>query len=890
MPGRENIRGTVLSRIDQAAPLWSRGQKVGAILRRRPALRVALFTILLGLITLVVYGAFLDGRSYAAAGARLPWPVIAIGFLIAELKVVDVHFRREKHSFSLSEFPAVIGLFTLTPADYLLAVVCGTALALAWSRQVPLKFMFNLVNFSAAATLTLAVFHGGSLLANGDRVEMWIVAFAATIAAAVLSAVTIATVISLSGGAPQFQKLPEMVQFGGLVAVANTSLALLAVTIIERDTTLLVLLVVPLGTVFLAYRAYLSEREKHERLELLYQSSRILQHSPQLDSAVVALLEHARDMFRAERAELMLYPRSDDMSGLLSSVTHGDPPRSMVPTTVHPGDALNERVSHETHAFFHIPSPPERIVTGIHQAMVAPLRGESGLIGSMTIANRMTEGTSFVEEDLRLLETIANQAAVALENGHLEQSLAELSRLKEQLRHQAYHDPLTGLANRSLLAERIEPMLRVREPGIQPVVLFLDLDNFKLVNDSLGHAAGDGLLMGVADRLRDCVREGDLVARLGGDEFAVLMNDTPDLRSAIGATRRILDALKLSFHIEGQEISTSASVGIAAALPDTERADELLRNADVAMYTAKGEGKGRFAVFDPTIHAAIVARHAMSSDLGKGIGRGELSVLYQPIIALRTSEIVGVEALVRWQHPTRGLVGPDEFIGLAEESGTILELGRLVLEEACREVVRLDEVVPDNRRLLLTVNLAAAQLRQPDFVAELEQILRDTGLPADRLALEMTETAMFSDTQTTLARLEALRELGVKMAVDDFGTGYSSLGYLRRFRVDILKIAREFVARADAPADAWGFAHAIVALGHTLGLRIVAEGIEEPGQLERLRDLGCELGQGFLFSEAVDGRAIEAMLRDADAPAEPASPPLLRPYTAAAAANRLRPA
>jgi diguanylate cyclase (GGDEF)-like protein len=833
-------------------------------LAARPAARVALFTLVLAVLTGIVYAVTLSSRSFAVSnGAHLPWLLIAAGFLVAELKVVDVHFRREKHSFSLSEFPAVIGLFTLTPAEYLLAMVAGTGVALVYSRQSPLKLAFNLVNFAAAGILTLAIFHIGSDLVHGHRFEVWAIAFVATFASAVLSALTIATAISLSGGAPQYQKLPEMIQFGGLVAVANTSLALLAVSIIGSDVTLLVLLVVPLGTVFLAYRAYLSEREKHEQLEMLYQSSRILQHSPELDSAVLALLDHARDIFRAERAELILYPRNEQGEALMTSVNREGESRTMAPVTIDDEDPIVIRLGHEAHAFFHLPAPHDRARTGIRQAMFAPLRGESGLIGSMMIANRITEGTSFLEEDLKLLETLANQAGVALENGQLEQSLTELSRLKEQLRFQAYHDPLTGLANRSLFIDRVQELLEHRDAQETPVVLFLDLDNFKVVNDTLGHAVGDKLLVAVADRLRDCMREGDLVARLGGDEFAVLMSDTSSLNRAVVVTNRILDAMKLGFHVTGHELSISASIGIAVARDETQRPDELLRNADVAMYTAKGEGKSRFAVFDPTVHAALVARHAMTSDLGKAIGRGELRVLYQPILALRANEIVGIEALVRWRHPTRGIVGPDEFINLAEESGSILELGRIVLEEACREAVRLERAVPDHRPLLLTVNLSAVQLKQPDFVEQLREILTTTGFPATRLALEMTETAMFSDTQTTLARLEELRTLGVQMAVDDFGTGYSSLGYLRRFRVDILKIARDFVAPSAATGDEWVFANAIVALGRTLGLRIVAEGIEEKGQLDRLRDLGCEFGQGFLFARPTEGADIERMLKAA---------------------------
>jgi len=253
------------------------------------------------------------------------------------------------------------------------------------------------------------------------------------------------------------------------------------------------------------------------------------------------------------------------------------------------------------------------------------------------------------------------------------------------------------------------------------------------------------------------------------------------------------------------------------------------------------------------MHAAIIERHALSSELSRGVGRGELLVYYQPIITLETGRIHGVEALVRWRHPTRGIVGPDEFIPLAEESGTILAVGRWVLTEACREAATWRETWPDAASLVLTINLSAAQLQQPDFVDELRGILAETGFPPDKLVLELTETAMFHDTQTTIARLQGLRQLGIRIAVDDFGTGYSSLGYLRRFQVDILKIARDFIGSADGGNEDWAFAHAIVALGRTLDLRIVAEGVEQAGQLRRLREMGCEFGQGFLFARPTDG-------------------------------------
>ncbi len=841
-------------------PVEGRADAGRRLLRRVPApLRVALFTALLVGLAILLYVVFLRDQAPLEPPVVVPWYIMAAAFFAAELKVVDVHFRREKHSFSLSEFPAVIGFFLLSPGDYFMAMLLGTGCRAPRPRPGAAEAGLQPVQLRVhrrgrAVRVLPAPVHARR---PGPQVD-WMAAFAATTCAAVLSAFTIATAISMSGGAPQYEKLPEMIQFGGLVAIANTSLALLAVSVLWLDPLLLALLVVPLLTVFLAYRAYVSEREKHERLELLYQSSRILQHSPELDSALAALLEHAREMFRAERAEVLLWPRDETVEeGLLTVCEHDREPMMMVPRPLADADRLHRRVAHERRAFLHI--SPDRGDPEIRNAMAAPLLGEAGLIGSMVVANRLTEGTTFSDDDLRLLETLANQAAVALENGQLEQSLAELSRLKEQLRFQAYHDPLTGLANRSLFAEQVNGAIEHPTADRVPVVLFLDLDNFKDVNDALGHPAGDRLLTAVADRVQSCIRAGDVAARLGGDEFAILLLDEPELGSAVTVATRLIAAFAVTFPINGQDLKVSASIGIAASLEQGDQADDLLRNADVAMYTAKQAGKNRFAVFDPTMHAAIVARHAMSTELSHAVDMGEIDVFYQPVLSLATGLTFGVEALARWHHPTRGFVEPDEFIPLAEESGAILALGRAVLFEACREAAPWRSGIGDG--ISLTVNLSAAQLAQETFVDELTDVLRATGFPASRLVLEMTETVMFADTQTTIARLSALRDLGVRIAVDDFGTGYSSLGYLRRFEVDILKIAREFIAPSATGPDGWAFANAIVALGRSLGLRIIAEGIEEPDQLEHLREMGCEFGQGYLFAKAMPGEEMAERLR-----------------------------
>ena len=415
----------------------------------------------------------------------LPWPILAVAFAAAELKVVQVHFRRETHSFSLSEFPAVIGFFFLSPFDYVVALLVGSTIAFVISgRQRIEKIVFNLANFALVAVVELAVLYAISDMGGQPHFIDWLAAFAATLAATFVSALTIATVITISGGAPQFEKLPEMIQFGSMVAVANTSLALLAVSVMWIDPVLLWLLVLPLATVFLAYQAYVSEREKHERLEFLYQSSRILQHSPELDSTLVALLGHARAMFRAEVAELILYPRVPRCEALRTRRGTKARPRSWCRSIDPQADPLHARVRDATARLLPADQPRGVGRTGQRHGQSAARRIRPHRLDADRQPAHGRDDRSR-EDDLRLLETLANQAAVALENGHLEQSLAQLSRLKEQLRYQAYHDSLTGLANRSAVPRPgRRARSRTRTAGGLPVVLFLDLDDFKTVNDT----------------------------------------------------------------------------------------------------------------------------------------------------------------------------------------------------------------------------------------------------------------------------------------------------------------------------------------------------------------------------------------------------------------------
>ncbi|MEV6842207.1 EAL domain-containing protein [Actinoplanes sp. NPDC051411] len=426
--------------------------------------------------------------------------------------------------------------------------------------------------------------------------------------------------------------------------------------------------------------------------------------------------------------------------------------------------------------------------------------------------------------------------------------ISEAHELQDRLRHEAYHDALTGLANRALFRERLAAAALSGRPSI----LFLDLDGFKEVNDSLGHAAGDELLVQLAGRLRSLVPSACTVARLGGDEFALIASD---LVGAEQLAVTILDNLETPFQVGARELHVGAAIGIASAV-DAGDIEQLQRNADLAMYRAKDAGGGVYATYDPAMHDALIRRLSLAADLRLALQRDELVLHYQPTVCLRTGDIVGFEALVRWNHPTLGMIAPLEFIGVAESTGLIVPLGRWVLTEACRQAVAWD------RPLKMAVNVSVRQFDSGDLAQTVAEVLAFTGMPADRLCLEMTESVLLTDTDENLSRIVSLKALGVQLAMDDFGTGYSSLAYLRRFPMDVLKIDRSFVDRLGGEDADEALVRTIVRMGRNLGMSLVAEGIETEVQLARLLEMGCDYAQGYLLSRPLPaeeaGRALES--------------------------------
>jgi len=439
--------------------------------------------------------------------------------------------------------------------------------------------------------------------------------------------------------------------------------------------------------------------------------------------------------------------------------------------------------------------------------------------------------------------------------------VTERKRLEDELAHQAFHDSLTGLANQALFRDRVQHALtRTGRHDGRLAVLYLDLDNFKTVNDSLGHPTGDKLLVCVAERLRACLRAMDTAARLGGDEFAVLLEDLGSAADATGLADRLIAALQQPFTVADREVFIGASIGIALDGLGSN-SDQLLRNADIAMYTAKRRGRGRYEIFQPEMHAAAVERLEIEADLRGALDRGELTLQYQPIVALDTGRISGVEALVRWRHPERGLLLPGAFVPIAEETGLIRELGRQVLVEACMQARRWQVDHPEIEPFTVSVNLSPRQLQADGLVEQITEALEASGLAPSNLVLEITEGAMMHDTEATIGKLHVLKALGVRLAVDDFGTGYSSLSYLQRFPIDILKIDRAFVSAIESATSKASLVRAIVSLAQTLGLQAVAEGVETAAQAEILADLGCALAQGYHFARPMDCDALKDALR-----------------------------
>jgi len=436
-----------------------------------------------------------------------------------------------------------------------------------------------------------------------------------------------------------------------------------------------------------------------------------------------------------------------------------------------------------------------------------------------------------------------------------------LEETKDHFRHAAFHDSLTGLPNRAMFTELLKAEIEYSKRSKEHLfaVLFLDLDRFKNINDSLGHTHGDLLLVAFAERLERTLRPVDTLARFGGDEFAVLLTGIVDTTDAVRVAERIHAELSVPFNLDRNSAFATASIGIALSSSGYDRPEDILRDADIAMYRAKENGKARYEMFDQGMHARAVSRLQLESDLRQAVENNEFTIHYQPIVALKTGRLAGFEALVRWNHPRLGIVSPADFVPVAEETGLIVPIGQWVLEEACKKVREWQVNSPGHRALSLSVNLSARQVAQPDLLERIKGALSESTLQPHHLKLEITESVVMGNAEAAAQMFKQLRSLGVQLSIDDFGTGYSSLSYLHRFPLNYLKIDRSFVMRMTTDNDN-AIVKTIATLAQNLGMEVIAEGIETEEQYQRLKELGCEYGQGFLFSRPVDADSASRLL------------------------------
>jgi diguanylate cyclase (GGDEF)-like protein len=847
-------------------------EEVGARARFRNPLamltgagRVWVLTAAIAAATIALYVGVVIHTAPLATPIRLSWWMLAGLFYLTEIYVVHLEFRRDAHSFSLSEIPLVLGLFFATPSHFVIAQLLGAVVALGIARrQSVLKLAFNTGHFCLEACVATIVFHQLVALGKPLGAAGIIATFTPLILTSLIAVGAIFLAISLSEGRLQLEKFGSVLASGLIVTTTNTSIGLLGVWIIWTNPAGAWVLLIPTATVFIAYRAYTSERQKRQSLDFLNESTRILQESHEIETGILSLLRNAREMFRGEIAEMVIFPGGDDLP-LATTIGPGRHDVVMLRPLPELIGGFGDRIGgRDEGAFLNDASQDEALTAFLKRrsfkdAMLAPLRGETRTFGLFVVANRLGDVSHFDDEDLKLFETLAHHASVALEKGRLEKSLAQLSALEEELQHQASHDPLTGLANRVLFTDRVEHALSRRDRSGPVAVIFIDLDDFKTVNDSVGHSAGDQLLVTVGDRISHCLRSEDTAARLGGDEFGILIDEAKDPSDAAYVAERITRALEAPFILQSREVFVHASLGIAFGEPEIDT-DTLLRNADVAMYRAKGQGKGRYVLYQSSMHTAVVKRMELKAELERAVEQEQFVVHYQPIFSLKTGRITAAEALVRWRHPEHGLLPPAEFVPLAEETGLIVPLSRWVLAAACRQARSWHAQDRGEHRALIAVNLSPRHIQQPTLVDDVVEALRTSLIQPQNLILELTENVLMHDSEATISKLTELRSLGVQIALDDFGNGFSSLGYLRRFPLDIVKIAKCFIDDLNHGVAGTELVDAMIKLGAALGVKIIAEGIETGRQYTRVARLGCDGGQGNYLSPAVEAPEFEQLL------------------------------
>ncbi|HEU4910461.1 MAG TPA: EAL domain-containing protein [Actinomycetes bacterium] len=776
------------------------------------------------------------GPALPEVGPHVWWPVLAAAVAVSERFAVHLPFGRDTHSLTFSQAPLVVGLFLLSLDELLLATVAGVVVSqVVGRRNPPIKVAYNVASNVAQVSLATVVFTAAldwlGAAASSLSPATWAAALAATLTADLLGNLALFVIISLRQARWDASELARTLVAAAVGTVVVTDLALVTVLVMLRDGDALWLLAVVGVLSFLLYQGYHVQRLRYGRLQLLYRFTSSVDQALQDRSVPTTVTAEARELLRARTAEVV--PLGTDgapdgawwaaaAEGSLVRLTRG-------------GDT-------EAHRALRL--------DGHLDGMAAPVREDGDIVGVLLVADRLDDVSTFDPEDARLFEALAGHASVALANSGL---VDRVRAAASETEHLALHDPLTGLANRLNFQQRLER--RLASTG-SAAVLLMDIDRFKEVNDTLGHDTGDRLIQLVAERLRSLEGDETTVARLGGDEFAILLGG--DDVHIEGMVARINRDFSRPFELGDVTLDVSASIGIAATPDDGSSAALLLRRAEVAMYDAKG-GLAGVARYSPDRDPYSSRRLSLIGDLARALEEGTLALHYQPQAEPESGRITGVEALLRWHHPLWGHVPPDEFIPLAEHTGMIKPLTQFVLETAVRQCVAWRDA---GTPVLMAVNISMRNLLEPELADTVARLLLQAGLPAALLKLEVTESAIVAEPERAVQALQRLVDLGLSVSVDDFGTGYSSLTRLRNLPVQEVKVDRTFVRHLADDGDDLAIVRAVISLGHDLGLRVVAEGVEDERSWRILQDLGCDLVQGYFLAKPMPAEAMSTWLAD----------------------------
>lgn len=762
--------------------------------------------------------------------------LLLVAMAAVGMPVLNFVVRRQSFGMTLTEIPLVLALFLLPPLTVVAIYTVASMLTQTRHRFAPVKFWFNVAKAAAGTSLAVLLLQALPPSKEVDDPGTWLSLFAAVTAVILVSLAGIVGVHTLLQGWQAGRDSLRTARPALLTAAINVSLGLIILIAVTTTWWSLVLLVALGVALVLVYRSYAEFFRQHRTLAAMYDLTRAIGERGQDGTLVDALLGRVRALMQAEYAtlwlpalgrhpEVLLTARVDD-SGLLDVVRTPASLRQRAAgegRTIAVGRAFDEE-SNERQALSH---------GKIKDVIVVPLRSGQAVIGTLEVANRLSDVGHFTPGDIPVFETVAAHAAVALEN----------SRLVDRLRHDAHHDTLTRLPNRRRITGALDESVKIRAPGEVVALLLFDVDGLRQVNESLGHAAGDKVLTEVASRLRASAPSSALVGRAGGDEFLVTLR-LESAEAALELAAQLRDQIRDEMVFDALTLDVDTAVGVAVHPDHGSDAATLLLRVDLAATAAKSV-PGSVQLFNPALESRSLRRLGLAGDLRRALDQDELEVYFQPKVTLRDRRLVGVECLARWEHPAHGTVAPEDFVAVAEHTGQLSRLTEVVLREGLR---RSRDWALADQPLPIAVNLSARTLIDRDFPDRVQELLTEYKVPAQRLTLEITESGVLDGTDRPIPTLQRLRDLGVRLSVDDFGTGDSSLAHLRRLPVHEVKVDRSFVqGMATDPGDL-AIVNAVVTLSQQFGLAVVAEGVESELTLELLQDIGCEIGQGFLFS------------------------------------------